>query len=163
MAAAAAPYGTLPPWDYATWSSRVLGFLIDGLLVGLGMALLYLVGAGVLATTFHLAGGHEAGRGMCCLLVVLFPLAMLFVGLYNSVYLIAERGYSIGQGVVRIMVVDANGARLSTGTAFVRLLVRVAFSCVAIVSLLDLLWPLWDERRQTLHDKAVNCYVINMR
>jgi hypothetical protein len=20
---------------------------------------------------------------------------------------------------------------------------------------------LWDERRQTLHDKAVNCYVIN--
>jgi uncharacterized RDD family membrane protein YckC len=162
MAAAPPPYGAPPFWDYAPWSSRVLGYLIDSLLVGLGMAALFGL-AGVLAAMLHLAGGSAAGQGMCCMLVVLFPLATLFVGLYNSVYLISERGYSIGQGVMRIMVVDANGARLTTGTAFLRLLIRVAFNCVAIVSLLDLLWPLWDERRQTLHDKVVNSYVINMR
>jgi uncharacterized RDD family membrane protein YckC len=95
--------------------------------------------------------------------IVLFPLATLFVGLYNSVFLIAQRGYSIGQGVVKVMVVDATGNLLTTGSAFVRLLVRVAFGLVPFLPALDLLWPLWDERRQTLHDKAVNCYVINMR
>jgi uncharacterized RDD family membrane protein YckC len=26
--------------------------------------------------------------------------------------------------------------------------------------LLDLLWPLWDEQRQTLHDKAVGSFVV---
>jgi uncharacterized RDD family membrane protein YckC len=26
--------------------------------------------------------------------------------------------------------------------------------------LLDLLWPLWDERNQTLHDKIVKSYVV---
>jgi uncharacterized RDD family membrane protein YckC len=27
--------------------------------------------------------------------------------------------------------------------------------------LADVLWPLWDERNQTLHDKIVSTYVIN--
>jgi len=29
------------------------------------------------------------------------------------------------------------------------------------VGILDLLWPLWDQWKQTLHDKVVNSYVIN--
>ena len=97
------------------------------------------------------------------MMIVLFPLATFLVGIYNSVYLIAQRGYSIGQGVVKVMVVDAAGNLLTTGAAWIRLLVRVAFGFVPFLPLLDLLWPLWDVRRQTLHDKAVNCYVINMR
>jgi uncharacterized RDD family membrane protein YckC len=83
------------------------------------------------------------------------------VGLFNSVYLVAQRGFSIGQGIVKIKVVDSNGQLLTQVTAFIRLLVRVALSFVPALPLLDLLWPLWDVRRQTLHDKAVNCYVIN--
>jgi uncharacterized RDD family membrane protein YckC len=47
------------------------------------------------------------------------------------------------------------------GTAFLRLLIRVLFQFIAVLSILDLLWPLWDERRQTLHDKVSNSYVIN--
>jgi uncharacterized RDD family membrane protein YckC len=172
----AAPAYGVPPqpvqrvWDYATWSTRAIGYIIDALLIGLGMAILYLVVGALFASMFHLAdwtggGGHwgAAPRGFCCMWIVLFPLATLFVGLYNSVFLIAQRGYSIGQGVVRVMVVDANGNLLTTGSAFIRLLVRVAFGFVPFLPALDLLWPLWDVRRQTLHDKAVNCYVINMR
>ena len=64
---------------------------------------------------------------------------------------------------MKIKVVDSNGGFLTQGTAFLRLVVRVALSMVPFLPLLDLLWPLWDERRQTLHDKAVNCYVINWR
>ena len=145
---------------YAPWSTRVLGYLIDSFLVGAGMLVLYLILGSVLATVAHLGGDNLAG-GMCCMMILLFPIATLLVGLFNRVYLVASRGYSIGQGVVRVKVIDGSGNLLTTGTAFIRLLAQAAMGFVPILPLLDLLWPLWDERRQTLHDKAVGCYVVN--
>ena len=145
---------------YASWGNRVVGFLIDSLLVGVGMAVLYFLAATVLAGIAGLAG-RSAFRGMCCMFFFLFPVATLVVGLFNGVYLIALRGYSIGQGVVHIKVVDASGNLLTQTTAFLRLVVRTGLSIVAFLPVIDLLWPLWDERGQTLHDKAVNCYVVN--
>jgi uncharacterized RDD family membrane protein YckC len=158
---AAIPTPAYLVWDYATWGTRAIGYIVDALLVGVGMCVLYFVIGSMLASTLHLVGGHDAAGGLCCLMILLFPLATLGVGFYNSVYLVAQRGFSIGQGIVKIKVVDANGNLLTQGTAFVRLLVRVALSFVPVLPLLDLLWPLWDVRRQTLHDKAVDCYVIN--
>lgn len=157
----AAPAIAYPAWDYATWGTRAIGYIVDALLVGVGMAVLYFVIGGVLGSMLSLAGGHNAAGGVCCMTILLFPFATLLVGFYNSVYLVAQRGFSIGQGVVKIKVVDGSGKLLTQGTAFVRLLVRVAMSFVPFLPLLDMLWPLWDVRRQTLHDKAVNCYVIN--
>jgi uncharacterized RDD family membrane protein YckC len=145
---------------YATWATRAMGFIIDSLLVGAGMAVLYVVLAGFLTSVAALGGRHAAG-GMCCMFLLLFPLATLLVGLYNGVYLIALRGASIGQGLMNIKVVDANGNLLTQGTAFVRLVVRAVMGFVPLLPMLDLLWPLWDVRAQTLHDKAVNCYVVN--
>jgi len=158
--APAGPYPAAFAAGYATWGNRVIGFLIDSLLIGVGMAVLYFFAAAMLAGIAGLAG-HGAGASMCCMFFLLFPVATLLVGLYNGVYLIAQRGYSIGQGVVHIKVVDASGNLLTQGAAFLRLVVRVGLSFVPFLPLLDLLWPLWDERGQTLHDKAVNCYVVN--
>jgi uncharacterized RDD family membrane protein YckC len=159
-AAAPASYPAAFAAGYATWGNRVVGFLIDSILVGAGMAILYFVAAAVLASVAGLAG-HGAFRGMCCMFLLLFPIATLLVGLYNGVYLIALRGYSIGQGVVHVKVVDASGNLLTQGTAFLRLVVRAGMGIVPMLPALDLLWPLWDDRGQTLHDKAVNCYVVN--
>jgi uncharacterized RDD family membrane protein YckC len=133
--------------------------LIDSILVGVGMGLIYLVAGGILSGLARL-GGTNAASGVCCMMILLFPLATLLVGLYNSVYLVSQRGFSIGQGVVNIKVVDGNGNLLSQTTALVRLLAKAAFGLVPVLPLLDLLWPLWDPYRQTLHDKAVGCYVI---
>jgi len=157
----AVPTPGYPAWDYATWATRAIGYIVDLLLVGVGMCVLYLVIGAMLTSMLHLMGGPNIGGGACCLLILLFPLATLAVGFYNSVYLVAQRGFSIGQGIVKVKVVDANGNLLTQGTAFVRLLVRVVLIFVPFLPLLDLLWPLWDLRRQTLHDKAVNCYVVN--
>jgi hypothetical protein len=52
-------------------------------------------------------------------------------------------------------------AESSQSTAFIRLLAQAGMGFVPFLPLLDLLWPLWDDHRQTLHDKAVGCYVIN--
>ena len=124
------------------------------------MLLLYGVLGGMLTAIAGL-GGRGAGRSMCCFVLLLFPLATFLIGLYNRVYLVSQRGYSIGQGVVKVKVVDANGALLSQGTALIRLLAQAGMGLVPVLPFLDLLWPLWDERRQTLHDKVVNCYVVN--
>ncbi|HUI79225.1 MAG TPA: RDD family protein [Bryobacteraceae bacterium] len=146
--------------DYATWSTRAIGYIIDTLLVAPAMLILYFLLSGLIGA-FASIGGRDIARGMCCFFIVLFPLATLAVGLYNRVYLIAARGASIGQGVVKVKVVDANGSLLSQGTALIRLLAQAAMGFVPFLPLLDLLWPLWDDHRQTLHDKAVGCYVIN--
>jgi len=92
--------------------------------------------------------------------LALVPPASLLVGLWNKAYLVSKRGCSVGQGVMKIKVVDAQGHLLTIGQAVLRLLAHVGLSFVPVVGLVDLLWPLWDERRQTLHDKAVGSYVI---
>jgi uncharacterized RDD family membrane protein YckC len=168
-------YPPQPVWDYASWGSRVLGYIIDMLLVGVGMCVLYVIVGASLASIFHFAdvpwnnlnlsnpNSSPFTQGFCCFWLVLFPIAALGVGLFNGVYLVSKRGASIGQGVMKIVVVDADRRFLTPGKAFLRLLVRVALGTIAFISLLDLIWPLFDERRQTLHDKAVGCYVINVR
>jgi uncharacterized RDD family membrane protein YckC len=146
--------------DYATWSTRAMGYIIDHILVAIAMAIIYFVIGGVITGLFG-SMSSDLGGGFCCMFIVLFPIATLAVGLYNRVYLVAKQGFSIGQGVVKIKVVDANGHLLTQSTALIRLLAEVAFNAVPILPIIDLLWPLWDDRRQTLHDKAVGCYVIN--
>jgi uncharacterized RDD family membrane protein YckC len=155
-----APLTPIPVTGYATWGTRVGGYIIDHILVAAVMGLLYLLLGGMLTGLAGL-GGHDAASGLCCLVIMLFPVATLLVGFYNRVYLVSQRGYSIGQGIVHVKVVDANGNLLTQGTAFVRLLVQAGMGLVPFLPVLDLLWPLWDEQRQTLHDKAVGSYVIN--
>jgi uncharacterized RDD family membrane protein YckC len=94
-------------------------------------------------------------------MLLLTPVSTLLVGAYNKVYLVSTRGYSVGHGMMKIKVVNAQGDKLDMGKAFVRLIVQAAMSLIWFLSLLDHLWPLWDVRRQTLHDKAVDSYVIN--
>jgi uncharacterized RDD family membrane protein YckC len=155
-----------PGVEYAPWATRVAGFLIDYAMVMVAGGALILVAILVFGSLAGLAGsmgseglGHFGGGGCCCVLVLL-PLASLLVGLWNKAYLVAQRGASVGQGVMKIRVVNAQGQLLTMGQAVLRLLAHVGMSFVAPVALLDLLWPLWDERRQTLHDKAVGSYVI---
>jgi uncharacterized RDD family membrane protein YckC len=157
--------------DYALWPTRALGYLIDLVIVGGFVGLFWAVGALLFGTFAGLAHSPDFADfadsphfwGLFCMLLPLFLLASLAVGLFNKVYLVARRGASIGQGLVHIRVVDGQGKLLSLGNAFARLLVHLGLNFLPFGGVIDLLWPLWDERRQTLHDKAVGCYVINWR
>jgi uncharacterized RDD family membrane protein YckC len=91
-------------------------------------------------------------------------LSVFGLGIFNKVWLVSKRGASIGQGLLKMKVVDATGNIPPIGTLLLRLLVQVGFSFVPFLSvfliLLDVLWPLWDEKKQTLHDKAAGTFVI---
>ncbi len=155
----------LPPLPYATWASRVAAYLIDMAIVFAAMVVMGLI-AGLLGVSFvsldAITHGHGGFSGpACCCVLALFPAAQLIVGIYNRVFLVARRGYSIGQGVLKLKTVDGYGNLLSVGTLVLRLIVQALLGIIPILGLLDMLWPLWDERRQTLHDKAVGSYVID--
>jgi uncharacterized RDD family membrane protein YckC len=71
----------------------------------------------------------------------------------------ASAGQSWGQKMMGTRIIDAEtGANISIGRAFGRLLFRTFIS--PILCWLGFLWMLWDGRKQTWHDKAVNTIVI---
>jgi uncharacterized RDD family membrane protein YckC len=154
--------------NYALWADRVVAALIDAGVAFAGMIALYIL-LFVLTTVLSAALGAVSpdlggllGCGGCFLFFVIPPVSYFVVGLLNKVFWVSSRGYSIGQGVMKLKVVDKDGNLISNGTAFLRLLCQVGLGFVPIVGgLLDLLFPLFDEpTRQTLHDKAVGSYVI---
>jgi len=78
-----------------------------------------------------------------------------------------RNGMTLGKQVVKIRVFREDGQPISVGFAIVRefvvrglLFAVVGGFFLGLPWLLDLLWPLWDERKQTLHDKIVSTYVI---
>ncbi|HEX5708536.1 MAG TPA: RDD family protein [Pyrinomonadaceae bacterium] len=171
MTAAATGVGGYP---YAVWADRVLAALVDAgivfaAVIGLYIAVMIIgtILGGIGMAIGGLAGGEEGagagsllGSGFCCIAFVLFPLASLGIGLYNKVFLVAKRGSSIGQGIMKLKVVTEQGTLVPQGTLLLRLLVQIGFGFVPFLPLLSLLWPLWDPQRQTLHDKAVGTFVV---
>jgi uncharacterized RDD family membrane protein YckC len=163
----AMPAGQL---QYALWADRVLGAVVDGFFVlGVMIALYFLlivmsVTGGAISSAGAQSAGGVIGVSGCCLFFILPPLAQFVVGIYNTVYLVSNRGYSVGQGVMGLKVISEHGGTISFGTALTRLLARVGLMFIPIVgTFLDLLWPLWDIKRQTLHDKAVGVVVIKTK
>jgi uncharacterized RDD family membrane protein YckC len=65
---------------------------------------------------------------------------------------------------LRLKAVDANsGTSISYARALGRALVEYVFLIALLVPwVIDMLFPVWDSRRQTLHDKATNTVVIRL-
>ena len=79
-----------------------------------------------------------------------------------------HNGQTWGKQWLGIRVVREDAYPVTAGTAFIRdvimqdLVFGVIGSFVCYVpTLLDGLWPLWDDRNQALHDKVANTFVIN--
>lgn len=125
----------------AGWWRRAGATVIDGIILG------------VVGGIVRAAAGTGAQYG------VSFVAGLLYASL-----LIANRTQTVGMSAVGTRCVDANtGAPISLGRAFGRTLVSQLLSITIIGGILDILWPLWDARNQTLHDKAVNTLVVMSR
>ena len=150
----------------ASWWSRVGAALIDGLIVGLGGAVL------LIALTAPFGIGFFAGEefGIVSLIVGLMfaTLCVTIVAfLYAPAMMARTNGQTLGRMVVGIRVVRAKGQPMTFGWAMLRevavkaLLFGIASSLTfGVASLLDVLWPLWDEENRALHDFIVDTRVI---
>lgn len=93
-------------------------------------------------------------------------LLLLPSGPLYYIALIAKTGQTVGNRVVGTRVVVARtgavpGWGKAAGLYFMALLLMVlSVLFVGLSSFVDILWPLWDDDRQTLHDKAVGTIVV---
>jgi uncharacterized RDD family membrane protein YckC len=82
----------------------------------------------------------------------------LLVGIGYYTYFHGSTGQTPGDAALSIRVVDKDGGgSIGYGRAFVRWLVSIISGAVI---LLGYLWMLWDDEKQTWHDKAANAVVV---
>jgi uncharacterized RDD family membrane protein YckC len=81
--------------------------------------------------------------------------------IYETLLIGRRSGRTWGMKAVGTRVVSANdGQPIGYGPAVLRAVVVIVLGVTVVGGLLDILWPLWDPRNQTLHDKAVNSLVV---
>jgi uncharacterized RDD family membrane protein YckC len=101
--------------------------------------------------------------GFVWLYLVVFASALV-MGLVMVVYetvLVARYGRTLGMRWLHIRPLRTAGLPLGWGRSFVRAVVYWAFSLLGWIGLLNVLWCLWDDQRQCLHDKAADSIVVN--
>jgi uncharacterized RDD family membrane protein YckC len=137
---------------YAGWWSRVGAYFIDMLLVSIIVLLAFVLSALVAAV--------QEDVGLILLFVVV---ALAIAGpVWYYIYFTGKApGQTIGKKALGIRVRHADEDRpIGYGPATARYLITFAFGIFVIPALIDYLWPLWDSRNQSLHDKAANSVVV---
>ena len=83
------------------------------------------------------------------------------IGLVYSTLLIGGGGRTVGMMAVGTRCVDAvGGTTIGYGRALLRWFVSGVLEVTVIGGILDILWPLWDSKNQTIHDKAASSVVV---
>ena len=138
-------------YTFAKYGSRFGGYLLDGLIVGVGPFVIFFV--------------LELTR--VALLIVLGFLILLSANFFYGWLMIAKRGgQTIGMRAAKIKAVNAlDGGPLSMKRAAGRsaaayLFIVLGWVSLSLAPILDLLWPLWDEKIQTIHDKMASTIVV---
>jgi uncharacterized RDD family membrane protein YckC len=87
--------------------------------------------------------------------------AVLIVG-YGTIFCGSNRGQTIGMMAVGVRAVDlATGQPIGYARAFGRALVEYLLAVALFLPwVIDMLFPLWDPKKQTLHDKSVRSVVV---
>lgn len=159
----AAPMGQMPMSHgaLAGWGSRVGATLLDGVIVFAVIAVL------VLLIVAAVAASDVAG----ILVGIVLGLAALVVALLYAPILLARKGerngQTYGKQAVGIRVVRDTGQPFEMGAGFLRefvvkgLLFGTAGGILLYIpTLVDWLWPLWDDENRTLHDMVVSTHVV---
>ena len=98
--------------------------------------------------------------------LISLPFLIIFYVLIVSPILMGrsgpQNGQTWGKQALGIRVARDNGQPFTYGTALLRDFVvkGLLFGALAVVWLVDALWPLWDEQNQALHDKLVGTHVL---
>jgi hypothetical protein len=156
---------------------RIVGFIIDGLIVGIPALIVYWIVAAVFLTstssqitvdpvTGEITSLGTAGPGFfvtwLLLFLIIFAAQILYV-----VGLIATRGQTVGGMIMKIRAVRVNDGGLpGWGPAFKKWLLPALVSLIPCVgglaSLAVYFSPLWDnnKRMQGYQDKWAELYVV---
>lgn len=156
----------------AEWWKRLVAAIIDGFIVGIPANILGgIIFSGLFAATtptFNPQTGQiEGGGGFFAGILASYGAFLLTYLIITAAYYIilhSKKGQTVGKMAMKIKVVDeATGDLIPIGKSAMRWVVTQAlslFTC-GIGGLLDGLWPLWDAKRQAIHDKVAKTFVID--
>ncbi|MBM3679174.1 MAG: RDD family protein [Actinobacteria bacterium] len=139
--------------SYASWPKRAAAYILDGFILGIGLAAALIVAA--------VAGGHREDGVFP---VVAWVYYLTAPAVYTT-YFHGTTGRTPGKRLLGLRVADA---RDGTPIGFARALVRqvstfAMWTLFALPGIVDGLWPFFDERRRALHDLLVRSVVIDER
>jgi len=147
--------GPAPGVEFAAALGRLIGYLIDGFVVGVVVTAVFF-GLGLIA-----AGAGTAGADTleAIILLVTVVSAFVFMLLYFP-YFWQRSGQTPGMKVTRIRVVrDADGGPISWGPALIRL---VGYWVSSSVFYVGFIWILFDKRKRGWHDLMAGTCVIKV-
>ncbi|HUD68722.1 MAG TPA: RDD family protein [Acidimicrobiales bacterium] len=158
--------------DYATWIRRVGAYLLDAVVfTAVATIIAAATGHHDLLNTFkyHLVNGKEQlepyGSELNFFIGTGLVLQVLYTAFLASrwqatlgmralgIYIAREADH----GKVGLVRAEARTFVVLIAAEVLRLVVRLIAS---LVIFLDMLWPLWDARNQTLHDKVARTVVL---
>jgi uncharacterized RDD family membrane protein YckC len=158
------PIATASGWEgkpLASWGARVAATLLDWLILVIPVAVLIVLVVVVALSSDVGAVVTGILSAFAYLLAVLFyaPLLMGRQGEHN--------GQTWGKQIIGIRVVRDSGPPVDFGFAFLREFVvkGLLFGFVggwflSIPTILDYLWPLWDDQNRCLHDMVIKTHVV---
>ncbi len=168
------PTGTAPPpapggavtgavGAYAEWWKRFVAILIDGAILWVVQLIVGGIIGGAASTGIDADTGTVSAGAVTAIIagnLILLIVGVLYYVLLNG----SEKGQTVGKMVMKIAVrSDETGGRAGYGKAFLRYIVgAVLFILCFIPGVVDVLFPLWDPKKQTLHDKAAKTVVVEV-
>ena len=157
-------YGVGPPGtlSLAGYGARLGGWLID-------FVILFVVGALVLLPLRQIHHDHVIVNGTTTSSYHIGGVGILIYAViviaYGGLLCGSPRGQTVGMMASRTRAVSGSDASAPIG--YPRAFGRAAFEYLmafvfAIPWIVDMLFPLWDSKNQTLHDKVANTVVIKV-
>jgi uncharacterized RDD family membrane protein YckC len=138
----------------ASWIKRALAFGVDFALI---FFVLQIFGGAVFPSVFSPAPNQVAPTST--LLSFYGVAVVVWIG-YQALLASSRRGQTVGMMLYGLSVRDArSGGQVRVGRATLRALVQLCL----LIFVIDVIWPVWDPKRQALHDKAAKTVVVDIR
>jgi uncharacterized RDD family membrane protein YckC len=149
--------------NYASWGRRLAAIAIDAVLLSIApfafVVFAYFQGIGK---------GDENLYAMLDWFVFGITVAVAFGIVSSALYftlLVGRSGQTVGKRVVGVAVRDSRDMtqRIGYWRALARFVVTaIMWSVYYVPGIIDSLWPLWDERAQSWHDKISRSVVVRV-
>ena len=153
---------------YAEWWQRAVALILDGFIVGIPSFIIMAIANVGTFSNSTLTRDEFGNPQLSSSAIRRFLISLLIVSalgiLYRTVLEGGARGQTVGKMVMKIAVKDAEtGGPIGYLRAFARwLIASILWIAFYLPGILDLLFPLWDQKRQTLHDKVVRSVVLQV-
>ena len=160
------PYGSygygygapMPP--LADWGPRVAASLIDSLIVLVPIVIGYGALIWNVVARQDNPSPYDNPQWWAIILFLVGMVAAIALSLWNRVFRQGRTGQSVGKSALHIKLIDAvSGEPIGAGKSFLRDFLSGLFNNACF---LNVLWPLWDDQKQTWHDKVINTYVVKI-